>query len=94
MGFENCLLVHASVIKIRQNTSAKLAALLTDMGVRLKLARFPDSAINHCLESLQECSSYMHAVHTSAVAQTDHGDTTLAKCNENCLKLNQPYVEA
>lgn len=77
------------------DTNNKLAALLTDVGVRLKLAGLPASAIDHYREALDICPTYAHALYNLAVAHADSGDTAQARqCYEQCLKLNSMHVEA
>lgn len=78
-----------------EDASSKLAALLTDVGVRLKLAGLPASAIDHYHEALEVCPTYAHALYNLAVAHADSGDTAEARqCYEKCLKLNSTHVEA
>lgn len=78
-----------------EDVSSKLAALLTDVGVRLKLAGLPASAIDHYHEALDVCSTYAHALYNLAVAHADSGDSAKARqCYEKCLKLNATHVEA
>lgn len=81
--------------EVRQETCTKLAALLTDVGVRLKIAGLPASAIDHYHEALDVCPTYAHALYNLAVAHADSGNTTKAReCYEKCLKLNPMHVEA
>lgn len=75
--------------------ASTLAAILTDVGVRLKFAGLPASAIEHYNEALTVCSANPHALYNLAVACADSGDTTKARqCYEKCLKVNSSHVEA
>lgn len=77
------------------DATVKLAALLTDVGVRLKLAGLPASAIDHYREAIQVYPTYAHAFYNLAVAHADSGDVANARhCYEQCLKLNPTHVEA
>lgn len=78
-----------------EEVSQQLASLLTDVGVRLKLAGLPASAIQHYTEALDVCPNYSHALYNLAVAYTDAGDSVKArKCYEQCLEVNPTHVEA
>lgn len=80
---------------IGNDTRTKLAALLTDVGVRLKLAGLPASAIDHYREALEASPTYAHALYNLAVAYADSGESEKAReCYEKCLKLNPMHVEA
>ena len=73
----------------------QLAALLTDVGVRLKLAGLPADAIRHYTEALDACPTHAQALYNLAVAHADSSDTAKAKlCYKTCLEHNPDHVEA
>lgn len=75
--------------------SQHLASLLTDVGVRLKLAGLPASGIQHYEEALDVCPNYAQALYNLGVAYTDAGEPLQArKCYERCLQVNPSHVEA
>lgn len=78
-----------------EDVSQQLASLLTDVGVRLKIAGLPASAIQHYTEALEVCPNYAHALYNLAVAYTDSGSPEKAReCYEQCLQVNPVHVEA
>lgn len=78
-----------------EEVSQQLAALLTDVGVRLKIAGLPASAIQHYLEALDVCPKYAHALYNLAVAYADSSSPHKAReCYEQCLQANPSHVEA
>lgn len=81
-----------------RNTStvcAQFAALLTDVGVRLKIAGLPATAIQHYTEALDVCPNYSQAIYNLAVAYADAGHPQKAKLYyESCLEHNPAHVEA
>lgn len=77
------------------DVSHHLAALLTDVGVRLKMAGLPSPAIQNYEEALDVCSTYFQALYNLGVAYTDAGEPDRAKkCYERCLQVNPSHVEA
>lgn len=73
----------------------RLAALLTDVGVRLKMAGLPADAVKHYLEALEVCPSYAQAMYNMAVAYADISQPKKAHFYyEQCLKHNASHVEA
>lgn len=75
--------------------SQHLASLLTDVGVRLKIAGLPASGIQHYEEALEVCPTYAQALYNLGVAYTDSGEPLKArKCYERCLQVNPSHVEA
>lgn len=73
----------------------QLAALLTDVGVRLKLAGLPANAILNYEEALSVCPHYSAALYNLAVAHADSGEPDIAtQFYDKCLKQNPSHVEA
>lgn len=72
-----------------------LATLLTDVGVRLKMAGLPASAIENYEEALQVCPTYAQALYNLGVAYSDANELVKArKSYEQCLQVNPMHVEA
>ncbi|CAN8077114.1 unnamed protein product [Agarophyton chilense] len=73
----------------------QLAALLTDVGVRLKMAGLPADALKHYSEALDVCPTYAQAMYNMAVAHADTSRTKKARMYyDQCLKHNASHVEA
>eukprot|EP00178_Gracilaria_changii_P011212 TRINITY_DN320_c0_g3_i1.p1 TRINITY_DN320_c0_g3~~TRINITY_DN320_c0_g3_i1.p1 ORF type:complete len:951 (-),score=125.13 TRINITY_DN320_c0_g3_i1:11056-13908(-) len=73
----------------------QLAELLTDVGVRLKMAGLPADAVKHYSEALEVCPTYAQAMYNMAVAHADTSQSDKAKMYyEQCLQLNSSHVEA
>lgn len=75
--------------------SLQLAALLTDVGVRLKMAGLPADAVRHYTEALEVCPTYAQAMYNMAVAHADASHPARARMYyEQCLNNNPSHVEA
>lgn len=73
----------------------QLASLLTDVGVRLKLAGLPANAILYYKEAVQVNPTNAHTMYNLAVAYADAADFQTAKRHyEDCLRLAPSHVEA
>ncbi len=90
------LLRQAHVVEpANEEVCATLATLLTDVGVRLKLAGLPASAIEHYNEATTVLPDYGQAYYNLGVAYADSGNAQMAqKCYEKCIALHPHHVEA
>lgn len=79
----------------QEQISIQLATLLTDIGVRMKTAGLPASAIQHYQQALLASPQYAQAHYNLGVAYADMNEIGKAKSwYEKCLKYNPSHVEA
>lgn len=77
------------------SADTSLAALLTDIGVRLARASLPAAAFEHYEQAVEVAPSYAQAWYNLGVCAADTGDSErAAKCYMRCVQVNPLHTQA